>query len=480
MFVGAGICDSALEWEVQWTGDSGGVPDTGSAVTIQTVGVGKGAVVALFPLDGTLRYFRTRHVGRGFSPGVYSQWSEVSTPQMLPDDLDDSYDGFTTTREAPTVDVTSTAEGATTETFTITATASAGGSSNLEVRSRARVAGSNWGAFSAWVASPQTGVLVTRHALRWSQIQVFARDVDRGNVESAPMTAGVQPTLTFFEEDGDPVRSRVWDDGDWAVRSPANTGRQIENVTRIVDGSGNFVPNRHTESGLNKDGDSISFALAFEEPPSMWFVPQVGLSYRSADTAADQVLDMAAESLTVTGFNLRAKIISGATATAVVDGFSAAQNTASPENGTVSLSAEGDVAYSNLEDANATSTTYNVFYDIDATSIGTNLVTVEVYTNSSAGGTTWTLRSSRTYDNLTNLTDEKQSFTVALGADYDIRLRITYFSPPGGSTATVTALGEDSTPEEGVQYDKVTGGTALSMTPNTGDKIRWTGQEASS
>ncbi len=306
----------------------------------------------------------------------------------------------------------------------------------------------------------------------------MARDVDRGNIESVPLETPIEPELTFFEEDGDPKRGRKWDDGDWVLRSPADTGRQIENVTRIVDGSGNFVPNRHRESVQGRDGDSVTFALAFEHPPGMWFVPQVGLSYRSADTGADQVLDMAAENLTVTGFDLRAKIISGATASAIVDGFSSAQNTGAPENGTVSLTAEGDVAYSNLEDANTTSTTYEVFYDIDATGMGgSNLVTVEIWTNNSATSTTWTLRASRTYDNISNLTDEKLSFTVALGVNYDLRLRITYFSAPGGSTATVTALGENSTPEEGVQYNKVTGGTALSMTPNTGDRVQWTAQE---
>ena len=106
-------------------------------------------------------------------------------------------------------------------------------------------------------------------------------------------------------------------------------------------------------------------------------------------------------------------------------------------------------------------------------------MTVEVYTNVSASSTSWTLRASRTYDNISNFTDEELNFTVALGANYDLRLRITYSSAPGGSTATVTALGEDSTPEEGVQYDKVTGGTALSMTPNAGDRVRWTAQEGS-
>ena len=139
------------------------------------------------------------------------------------------------------------------------------------------------------------------------------------------------------------------------------------------------------------------------------------------------------------------------------DGLSATQNAGAPENGDVAITADNAVAYSNLEGANTTPTTYYAWYDIDATGMGgSNLCTVTLYTNDGAGSTTWTERDSRTHDNLDNLTDQVlDTGAVAMGVDFDLRIQLTYASAPGGSTATLTVHGEDNS-QPGVEFRRFT------------------------
>ena len=151
---------------------------------------------------------------------------------------------------------------------------------------------------------------------------------------------------------------------------------------------------------------------------------------------------------------------SGSGTTAITDGWSGAQNAAAPENGDESIGADGSVAYSNLEDANGIVTTYTAYYDINTLSMGgANLVTVFLYTNDAAGSTNWTARASNSYDNTSNVTDETLSVEIAMGADFDLRVVVTYSQTPDpAELAQVEMHGEDHGTEAGVQYDKITTG----------------------
>lgn len=139
--------------------------------------------------------------------------------------------------------------------------------------------------------------------------------------------------------------------------------------------------------------------------------------------------------------------------TTIADGFSAARNTAAPENGSVVLTADGAFAYSNLEDANTEETTYRAYFDIDATGI-TYLCTVTLYYSTAATGGAWVEASSKVYDNLENVTDEVLEAVVALDVDYDLRLELTYTDPgTDDGNATLTCHGEDNG-VPGVQFEK--------------------------
>ena len=350
----------------------------------------------------------------------------------------------------PRATIQQTAQDIFQDTFTYSAVAGTSGSSNLQAKRRIRVAGSDWGTFDTYANTPRTSQVVTRDVLKDSFVQVVVRDVDRNNLESPPVEATV-----------------------------ISVNRLLEKQAKIDDASGDFPIFRHEERGLARDTDAVLFANDFEGPPGMTFIPQVARTYETAITAKDQILDMAAENLTTSGFDLRAKILVDVTGSAETDGFSTTRNASAPENGVAAMSSEGDVVYSNLEGANATTTTYDAYFDVDTTLMDVgNDVIVELYTSSAATGGTFLKRDQRTYAAGLTLSDEKLSVTIALGVDFDLRLRITYAEPPGSNLAAVDGLGEDSTPKPGVEFQKITGGTATSMTPSAQTKVRWIATES--
>ncbi len=109
--------------------------------------------------------------------------------------------------QIPTVSLESTAEDGTTETLTVTGVLGAEGVGPAEIKWRQRTAGSPWGAFSAWLTSPKTGVVITRHALRVIEVEAVARDtsicdLQCNPLESASFFLNVQPKLPALTEGG--------------------------------------------------------------------------------------------------------------------------------------------------------------------------------------------------------------------------------------------------------------------------------------
>ena len=141
----------------------------------------------------------------------------------------------------------------------------------------------------------------------------------------------------------------------------------------------------------------------------------------------------------------------------VVDGFSAARNTAAPENGNVILTLDGTTAFSNLEDANANLTTYRAFIDVDWNNGGSlvGIATVTLAVSSAATGGTFADKDSEGGDVLSGIdTDLELQATIALDVDFDLRITLDYSNPGADDGKTrVTVHGEDNaTP--GVQYKK--------------------------
>ena len=180
----------------------------------------------------------------------------------------------------------------------------------------------------------------------------------------------------------------------------------------------------------------------------------------------------------VAGFTMHAVLNTSQASSANTDGWSTAQNTAAPENGDVELKSDGEVAYSNLEDADSGSAVaYHGFFDVNTFGMNAaNTLTVQLAFNASSTSTSFTLGASRNYASDVSSTDEELSMITALGSSYDLRLRVSYSSSPGLELATVTAHGENNG-QPGVQFDKITSGSEETMTPAAGQKILWQATE---
>ena len=312
------------------------------------------------------------------------------------------------------------------------------------------------GLFSDWVCAKPVGLALSAGGGPTEDVGGGESDDDGSALATPWGNEGRRRGDTFYDDDA-----------------------RLKNLVRVRDGTGDFELNRHNESGLAQHSSAVTFSDDFEAPPRVTFVTQKAKVFSTAlGVNSAQFMDMAAEDLTVSGFTLRAVIASSQAVTSVDDGWSTAQNTASPENGDVTISADGAVVYSNLEDADAGSAaTYRDFFDVDTLLMNpANTLTVELGFNSASTSTSFSLGASRNYVSGLNSTNEELNVNTALGSSYDLRSRISYSSDPGLELAFVTFHGENNG-QPGVQFDKITSGSEETMTPAAGQKILWQATE---
>jgi len=179
------------------------------------------------------------------------------------------------------------------------------------------------------------------------------------------------------------------------------------------------------------------------------------LAYEDADGGQAESVGVSKDRVT-----FGAGALGGVTLVPQVDGWSASQNAAAPENG-VSLITTPSEAFSNLEDANARTTTYTVTYDIqnlDGLEMSRIDATVDIYVNDGPGSTNWTLVATKTYftdQGTVSLLNEQLSFGVALDADWDLRCVFTFNALEGNHQL---ALHGENDAVPGVIYNRVEGG----------------------
>lgn len=133
-------------------------------------------------------------------------------------------------------------------------------------------------------------------------------------------------------------------------------------------------------------------------------------------------------------------------ASVINDGWSAAQNTAAPENGVEILTLEGDEAFTNLEDANGRTTSFKIQYTVDTSGmVAGNIITLVIFSNDGPTSTTWTERVRRPYDAGQASFDDTIILTLAMEADWDFRALVTYKDLPGIEVGSITMHGEGDT-----------------------------------
>lgn len=243
----------------------------------------------------------------------------------------------------------------------------------------------------------------------------------------------------------------------------------------IQHGSG-FPVSRHHEEDRQEDGvTSVSFQNTYDSVPHTVVTPADGARiYSTSDSGSDQFHSLKTPGLDTQGFDeLVGEIVISSTTTAIDDGFGEDPGTQASAQGRT-LDSDGDVTYSNLEDANATPVDYTVAFDFDSTNlqIGDDL-TLHIEVNDGADSSNWTEVATQTVVP-GNSGSSTLTFNTGLGADYDIRARAT--ASTGGRSWSITMHAENGSPP-GVEYDRDDGSTVRTMSPNAGDNILWQAED---
>lgn len=211
------------------------------------------------------------------------------------------------------------------------------------------------------------------------------------------------------------------------------------------------APARHTEFAFGADGATVNFSVDYDASPRYVVFPRKFIAPTGGET-----IDIALINLDAAGGTIRAKKITSPTSTARSSDFTATQNGTQPNASGVTIGAPSSAAYCNLSNANGTSTTYKIYFDVNTTSkSGGGLLRVTAYKNSGPSMTDWAQIGQATYDDGLNLTGEHIDWVGALGLNYDIKLVVTYTMGTPSTNGSVLA--------DRVDYDEVTGGTELAL-----------------
>lgn len=213
---------------------------------------------------------------------------------------------------------------------------------------------------------------------------------------------------------------------------------------------------RGYESGSHADGATVLFNRTFDGPPMVVLT--------GGKTVDGTYPDREAEDLSAAGFTMRAKNRTVSSLTPQTDTFAAGTATD-----------VGETVECNLDPGGAVGGSYTVQYDLSIDySLGGGAeslnVSVAIDTNDGGG---WTERATRGYfmpgGNSGSWNNETVGITVSgLGLNDDVRVRIKNIIQTGGSSIYSVTLDPDQ-----VDYQTDAGGSEVSATPDSGEKVRW-------
>ncbi len=275
-------------------------------------------------------------------------------------------------------------------------------------------------------------------------------------------------------------------DGKYTPKADDEAGELISAPVFQSDGVASLAIAKGYVRGTARNGDAITFPLAFQLPPavilrggiqyeprSKWGATGSGSETNAVDANKPQYDDLAPLNLSASGFTLRARLRQKAAQTAQSDNFTASNV----------LDAVGETAEANLDPAGAVADTYNVHYSAEVTvpagkAMLSGSITVAIDTNDGAG---WVERAAQTHTVINEgggspATETWSHVNIAvvvsgLGLNDDIRVRIK--SATGTvSSFSVHAFDGTGDPSDGVTYSTASDSFA-SKTPDTEDAIEW-------
>lgn len=249
-----------------------------------------------------------------------------------------------------------------------------------------------------------------------------------------------------------------------AIATSRNGGGDVSAVVQTrraksirIDASAIGFPTKATVQAAtiiatDSDGAAVSGSLVTLAEGTIGYV--AALAYANADGTGR-------ESMTL--FKVRSTDDSNheRIAVAILDGWSAAQNTAAPENGSVLLEQEADEAFCNLEDADGRATDFTCYFDVDYViplpGTPLNIATLTFFINDGVTSTNWMPVGSRSYEPFAgSKLNEFVTISAAMQADFDLRVVLTYSLPVlPAHEAEITMHGEDHGTFPGVQYSTI-------------------------
>ena len=212
--------------------------------------------------------------------------------------------------------------------------------------------------------------------------------------------------------------------------------------------------------GQGRNGDSVTFASAFDTVPIVNVYPTNTLLFNVADVASNQYARYEALEVTKTGFVIKAALL--------VDDFTVTARSVVPS---------GVVAIKNLA-AEAYDDQYVFQYDVTVAATGSrglSLVTLGFWER--ANGGTFTLRATATWSNsdVSNpsvLTNKTKAITIdGAGNNHEFTITVESQIGNGGTLDSFDSLSWNE-PDSGV--------TERDATPDASDYVTWTAVEGSS
>lgn len=246
-----------------------------------------------------------------------------------------------------------------------------------------------------------------------SSIRLVTRNADvTESAQSRRYMLNRGPLALEFEEPPFRVEREKLDDID---------GNLPEGATQSDGAAQRVLAKGHIAGTGYVDGDPVTFAQAFQDPPMV--ILRGGLTYSATlGSSVDQAREVVAQNLSASSFDLRAKVVSRGTVTAQTDTFAG-----------TTLDAEAESEAVNLDPAGASDGAYDVSFDVFLDSSTGDGALLVVAVDSNDGTTGWVERATRPYitgaGETINLTGEVAQINVSdLGLNDDIRVRIKEFT----------------------------------------------------
>lgn len=251
------------------------------------------------------------------------------------------------------------------------------------------------------------------------------------------------------------------------------TGFKTKNdlAMKNAGGSTAFGFNRHNDQKIARDSSGTqTFGVSFDNVPQIRAIPQNVQSFKASGSGLDQRLDVRAINVTVSTFDPRAKLSTGGSSTPATNTWATTLNGTPAASQTIQNN--NAAVFCDLASANGVLTTYLARFDVDTSFMNVaNTLYVYLYKNNGTGSTSWTLVDSRSYSAGQVLTNEILQTSSAMTLDWDLRLLITYQTPPT-SPERATVVARD------VTYNVITAPLSIDATLNADDAVIYQAMEA--